>query len=89
MVQMSLSATSVSSDFRERICVRAGVCPCVDYTVWYSKSGSPTFSISGIVHFRSKAFDSTILKICDMSQYLYSCLTLADMGQMGDIPSEH
>ena len=31
---------------------------------WYSRSGSPTCSISGIVHRRSNAFDKTILKIC-------------------------
>lgn len=30
---------------------------------WYNSSGSPTFSISGMVHFKSKAFASTILKI--------------------------
>lgn len=34
MVQRSLSATSVSSESRKRVCVRIVVCPCVDYTVW-------------------------------------------------------
>jgi hypothetical protein len=34
------------------------------YTFMYSNIGSPTADISGIVHFRSKAFDKTILKIC-------------------------
>ena len=29
----------------------------------YSKIGSPTAEISGIVHFKSNAFDKTILKI--------------------------
>lgn len=32
-------------------------------TFLYRSSGSPTFSISGIVHFRSNALDRTILKI--------------------------
>jgi hypothetical protein len=32
-------------------------------TDWYRRSGSPTFSISGIVHLRSNALDRTILKI--------------------------
>lgn len=32
-------------------------------TAWYSKRGSPTFSISGMVHFRSKALERTILNI--------------------------
>lgn len=32
-------------------------------TDWYNSRGSPTFSISGIVHLRSKAFERTILKI--------------------------
>jgi hypothetical protein len=34
------------------------------YTDWYSSNGSPTFSISGMVHLRSKALARTILKIC-------------------------
>ena len=34
------------------------------YTSWYRSNGSPTFSITGIVHFKSKAFERTILKIC-------------------------
>jgi len=29
----------------------------------YSNIGSPTADISGMVHFKSKAFDNTILKI--------------------------
>lgn len=32
-------------------------------TDWYSNRGSPTFSISGMVHFRSNALERTILKI--------------------------
>lgn len=40
-------------------------------TDWYNKSGSPTFSISGMVHFRSNALDRTILKICDWSVSSY------------------
>jgi hypothetical protein len=36
------------------------------YNAWYSNSGSPTLLISGIVHRRSNAFDSTILKICEV-----------------------
>ena len=38
-------------------------------TAWYSSRGSPTFSISGIVHFRSKAFERTILNICIRGQH--------------------
>lgn len=38
------------------------------YTFLYSKSGSPTFSISGIVHFRSNALARTILKIYPVSR---------------------
>jgi hypothetical protein len=41
--------------------------PGIAYTDWYSSKGSPTFSISGIVHFRSNAFERTILKICKES----------------------
>src|SRR5271170_5358236 len=33
------------------------------HTFMYSKMGSPTAEISGIVHFKSNAFDKTILKI--------------------------
>jgi hypothetical protein len=33
------------------------------YTVMYSNIGSPTAEISGMVHFKSNAFDKTILKI--------------------------
>src|SRR5689334_736662 len=35
-------------------------------------SGSPTLVISGIVHFRSNALESTILKICWGGQTLFS-----------------
>ena len=35
-------------------------------TDWYISSGSPRFSISGMVHLRSNAFERTILKICDV-----------------------
>lgn len=40
-------------------------------TLWYSKSGSPTCSISGIVHLKSKALLRTILKIfCTLMLWL-------------------
>ena len=40
-------------------------------TDWYNRSGSPTVSISGMVHFRSKALLRTILKIfCTLMLWL-------------------
>jgi hypothetical protein len=33
------------------------------HTLMYSNMGSPTAEISGMVHFKSNAFDKTILKI--------------------------
>lgn len=41
--------------------------PC--HTFMYSKIGSPTAEISGIVHFKSNAFDKTILKIYIRVEY--------------------
>jgi len=38
-----------------------------NHTLMYSNIGSPTAEISGIVHFKSNAFDRTILNICNVS----------------------